>query len=185
MQRRPVVGFLPDAGNRRGAGQLASGPDWSSFHDDLLPRRYAYALPQSEHQSGCVHQFVLDSATLLGGGTPRRNDALDLPVHGPHDRDGWNLGTYSAHGRSVWPPRSAVNPALMPPRTTGKSARSRCQLPPALSLVDAAHLVVPGGSGVPDASRSDGVAALDVADAAWKMSGRGSIRLCRSQPGRH
>jgi hypothetical protein len=74
-----------------------------------------------------------------------------------------HMGGWSGLGRS------AVNPALTPPRATSQSARLRC-LHPSGSLVDAALLVTAGGSRVPQASRSDGVAALETVAAAWTMS---------------
>jgi hypothetical protein len=69
--------------------------------------------------------------------------------------------------------RSTVNAPLTPPRRTGQSARPGCLLLPR-SLVQAALLVVSGESRVPQASRSDGAAALDAAGTTWTMSRRGS-----------
>jgi hypothetical protein len=67
--------------------------------------------------------------------------------------------------------QSTVNPALTPPRATAQSARPGCLLPSGF-LVDAALLVVADVSRVREASRSDGVAALEAVGAAWTMSAR-------------
>jgi hypothetical protein len=69
--------------------------------------------------------------------------------------------------------RSTVNAPLTPPHGTGQSARPGCLLLPR-SLVPAALLVVSGGSRVPQASRSDGAAALDAAGAAWTLEAEGA-----------
>lgn len=88
-------------------------------------------------------------------------------------------------GRSGLRP-SGVNAALTPRRTAGQSTRPAAYSPSG-SLVLAALLVAAGGSRGPQASRSDGVAALDAAAATWTMNGRGSKAvptLSRSAGGR-
>jgi hypothetical protein len=67
---------------------------------------------------------------------------------------------------------STVNAALTPPCGPGQFARPGCPLLPG-SLAQAALLAGPGESRGPQASRSDGVAALDAAGAAWTISGGG------------
>ena len=68
--------------------------------------------------------------------------------------------------------RSTVNPALDSSSRDRPVRSPRCLLPSG-SLVDAALLVVSGGSRVPKASRSDGVAAFDAVGAAWTINGGG------------
>lgn len=66
--------------------------------------------------------------------------------------------------------RFTVNPGLTSYGGSLQSARLGCLLPSG-SLVDAALLVVAAGSKVPEASRSDGVAAFDAVGAAWTING--------------
>jgi hypothetical protein len=92
--------------------------------------------------------------------------------------------------RSVFRParmgrRRAGCGATVPYRSRERRASSTAHGPRCLlssgSLVDAAFLVVSGGSRVPEASQSDGVAALEPVGAAWMMT-RLRERLYRSLP---
>jgi hypothetical protein len=81
-------------------------------------------------------------------------------------------------GRSG-PRRSTVIVALTPSSRTGQSARPGCLLLPR-SRLHADFLVVSVGSRGPNALRSDGVAALDAADAAWTIEAEETVSIAQT-----